>query len=87
MSKGGGASQEILDCTNISLESAVRDRLKDNKFIDISRLTRDDLRKKRDEIKHIPVGPGKGRLIDQYNVGFIVIVDLLLNTERRHVGF
>ena len=84
--KGGGASSEIVESTKTLLDSALRKGLEAYEFLDISALTLEDLRRKREEIKNLPLGPGKMQLIDQYNVDFIVAGSLVITTTRQFLG-
>lgn len=68
----GGANPEIVDSVRISLDSALRNELEAYEFIEISSLTKEDLDRKRDEIRPLPVGRAKEGLIGQFNVHFIV---------------
>lgn len=73
-----GGSAEIIQDIQASLNSAVRKRLGDHEFLAISPLNRDDLQRKREEIKLLPLGPGKGEIIDQYNVDFIISGNIII---------
>lgn len=73
-----GADREVNESVQASLNSEVRKALGGYDFIHLSPLNRNDLMRKREEIMQLPLGPGKGRLIDQYNVDFIVTGEIAI---------
>lgn len=69
-----------------SLHSEFRAALESVDFLSLATMTKDRLSKKRDELKDLPVRVGKGSLVNQYSVEFIVAVRFVITRDRRFLG-
>lgn len=87
--KVNGTSPAIGEHTKTLLELALRKELETYKFIEISPLTQEDLRRKHEELKSLSPKPGKEVIdwyFEQYGVDFIVTGNLFMKTSRRFLG-
>ena len=77
--KISGASTEVAQKLKVKLISEIQKFLKKYPFLEISPLNREDLIRKHAEIISLPPSGGKPKIINQYNVDYIVRGDLIID--------